>query len=285
MGKPEITVVIPSYNHAAYISEAIESVMNQTYKNVKLLVLDDGSPDNSVEVIEELQKRYNFHFLKHSNMGLTKTLNKALDFIDTEYFCVLGSDDSLSPGYLEEQATVLIKHPNLSLLSGIPAKLNKKDTAPEQNVLNFYNFQDIFVNRNYSMCAPGMVYKRKDLLSVGGFSDVSRIEDFYILSKMTDKGFTVAENRKALVNYREHENNTHKQAVFMVYEMKKIVDMFSHIDNYDKIKRTWYLNLFCKLCRYDKKEALNFLKYVKGYCYHKKFWHGLKRLLLGTSPR
>lgn len=278
MDTPTITVIIPSYNHSQFITEAIESVVNQTYNNIKLIVIDDGSTDNSIEVIESLQQKYHFHFIKQINMGLPKTLNKFINLCRTQYFCLLASDDSLLDNYIEKQIKVIQEHPEISLLAG------KSTTCTPHNKINFYKFNDIFVNRKYSMCAPGMLFRTQIIRDIGGFSEKTKIEDFYILSKLTDLGYTVAENENACgVNYREHENNTHKRHVFMVYEMKKLIDLFTHIDNYDQIKRMWYLNLFSKLCRYNKKEALKFIKFVKGYWYHKKFWHGIKRLIFGSS--
>lgn len=76
--QPIVTVIIASYNHAPYIEESILSVLNQTYSNIELLVVDDGSKDDSVERIKVLQAQHGFDFRVQQNQGLTNTLNGAI---------------------------------------------------------------------------------------------------------------------------------------------------------------------------------------------------------------
>lgn len=76
--QPIVTVIIASYNHGRYIEESILSVLNQTYSNIELLVVDDGSSDESVERINALQAQHGFDFRVQQNQGLTNTLNGAI---------------------------------------------------------------------------------------------------------------------------------------------------------------------------------------------------------------
>ena len=75
---PLVSVVVSCYNHENYIKESLLSVLNQTYQNIELIVFDDGSIDNSADIIEALSKEYDFFFQRQENIGLTATSNKAI---------------------------------------------------------------------------------------------------------------------------------------------------------------------------------------------------------------
>ena len=97
--QPLVTVIIASYNHAPYIEQSILSVLNQTYSNIELLVIDDGSTDDSVERIRRLQERYSFDFRVQQNQGLTNTLNGAVARSQGPLVVPFGSDDIMSVSY------------------------------------------------------------------------------------------------------------------------------------------------------------------------------------------
>ena len=99
---PLVSVVVPCYNHEKYVKETIESIINQTYKNIELIVIDDGSKDNSVEAIKEMipacEKRFpRFEFRHRENKGLSATLNEMVDWAEGKYFTGCASDDIMLP--------------------------------------------------------------------------------------------------------------------------------------------------------------------------------------------
>ena len=73
---PLVSVIIPSYNHERFITQCIENIINQTYKNFELTVIDDGSKDGSPEILRHLQGKYGFNLVLQENMRLALTLNK-----------------------------------------------------------------------------------------------------------------------------------------------------------------------------------------------------------------
>ncbi|HCL51805.1 MAG TPA: glycosyl transferase, partial [Pseudomonas sp.] len=92
-----VTVIIASYNHGPYIEQSILSVLNQTYPHIELLVVDDGSTDDSVERIERLQAQHGFDFRVQRNKGLTHTLNEAIARARGTLIAPFGSDDNMMP--------------------------------------------------------------------------------------------------------------------------------------------------------------------------------------------
>ena len=90
---PKVTVIIPSYNHAKFIGEAIQSVLDQTFQDFEILIRDDGSKDNSIEIIKQFtDSRIKFAANPH-NMGACYTANTMIDEANGEYIALLNSDD------------------------------------------------------------------------------------------------------------------------------------------------------------------------------------------------
>ena len=97
-----VTMVIPVYNSEKYISRCIDSVLNQTYKNVDILIINGGSKDNSQKILDEYEKKYkNITVIKQENMGVANTRNKAIQMTNTEYIMFMDNDDYIDKDYIE----------------------------------------------------------------------------------------------------------------------------------------------------------------------------------------
>ena len=109
--KDLISVVVTCYNHQDYIEQCLRSIFAQTYRNIELLVLDDGSSDHSAEIIESVLVNSPFptRFESHENMGVVKTRNKALQQIQGTYFIFVDSDDFLDSDYVESFYTTMVQ--------------------------------------------------------------------------------------------------------------------------------------------------------------------------------
>jgi alpha-1,3-rhamnosyltransferase len=94
---------MPSYNHARYIAQAVESVWRQTFRDIELIVVDDGSTDRSLEILQQLEASSPLPMVvvHQENRGVTTTLNRALSISRGEYICLLASDDYYDPRYVE----------------------------------------------------------------------------------------------------------------------------------------------------------------------------------------
>ena len=107
-----ISVVVTCYNHENYIEQCLRSIFKQTYRNIELIVLDDGSTDFSSEVIQEVLKESPFvtTFESHENIGVVRTRNKGLNLLNGDYFLFVDSDDFLDERYVEELYNGAINH-------------------------------------------------------------------------------------------------------------------------------------------------------------------------------
>lgn len=98
----KITLVIPVYNSEKYIGRCLDSILNQTYNDVDILVINDGSKDKSKEIIEEYQRKYNnIKLINQENMGVAKTRNKAIKLAETKYIMFMDNDDYIDSNYIE----------------------------------------------------------------------------------------------------------------------------------------------------------------------------------------
>lgn len=117
-----VTVICSSYNHEKFVKESLQSVLNQTYKNIQIIVIDDYSTDNSIEAIEQITKKHpEIIFIKNqTNLGLTKSITNAMHYAKGEYFIDLAADDLLLPNCIEIQLNTFInsKFKNLAMVYG-----------------------------------------------------------------------------------------------------------------------------------------------------------------------
>lgn len=109
---PQVSIIIASYNHGAFVEEAIRSVLCQTYKNIQLIVIDDASPDDSAARIERLQgENYGFIFLRNPvNIGLQRSLDRAVAEVTGEYLGWFASDDFILEEKIAQQVAFLQQH-------------------------------------------------------------------------------------------------------------------------------------------------------------------------------
>jgi glycosyltransferase involved in cell wall biosynthesis len=114
---PIISVILPVYNAEKYIEEAINSILEQTYQNFELIIINDGSSDNSVNVINQYEKNNKVKIVNQENHGLIFTLNKGIDLAKGQYIARMDADDIAHPERFEKQLSLFEANPNLGVCS------------------------------------------------------------------------------------------------------------------------------------------------------------------------
>ena len=115
---PRVTVLMPTYNVAPYVREAIESVLRQSYRDFELLVVDDASTDDTLAVVRSIDDPRIRIAAFDNNVGLAENLNRGLALIDTEYVARMDGDDIAEPYWLEREVAILDSHPDIGICSG-----------------------------------------------------------------------------------------------------------------------------------------------------------------------
>ncbi|MBQ4284435.1 MAG: glycosyltransferase family 2 protein [Lachnospira sp.] len=116
--KPLVSIVIPNYNYGHFIRETMESAVHQTYDNIEIVVVDDGSTDNSVEIVNEYVEKFdNVTLYKNGkNLGVVGNHNRAVELSHGEYIVVLSSDDYLDIHFVEECVKKFEQHPSAGMV-------------------------------------------------------------------------------------------------------------------------------------------------------------------------
>ncbi len=119
-------VLVPSYNHAPFVERCLRSIFAQTRAPKKLIVIDDGSKDESPQIIERVLRDcpFDFEFTARENRGLCSTLNEGFKRNNSDYFAYIGSDDVWLPQFLESRLEILENRPNADLSYAHPSLNN-----------------------------------------------------------------------------------------------------------------------------------------------------------------
>ena len=116
--KPKVSIIIPTYNRAHYIGESVDSILAQTFKDYEIIVVDDGSTDNTREVLKKYGDKVQYVY--QNNAGPPAAMNTGVRKAKGEYYLILGDDDALMPDMVERQVEVLDKNPDAAFVcSGI----------------------------------------------------------------------------------------------------------------------------------------------------------------------
>lgn len=218
--QPLVSVVIPCYNHEMFVQDCIQSVIDQTYQNIELIIIDDGSSDRSVEKIQDMldscKERFtHFEFRYRPNKGLSATLNESLEWCQGEYYSGIASDDQMLNYKIEKQVEYFKQNANCVACFGGYILINDQDEviSKNKNEQRDYSFEDILLHK-HDLPAPTQMILMDKLRQIGGYTTNVIIEDWYMWLKLAKIGqlHYMAEH---LAKYRSHSDNISKKVEVM----------------------------------------------------------------------
>ncbi|WP_236207338.1 glycosyltransferase [Pseudomonas tohonis] len=280
---PLVSVIIASYNHAPYIEASILSVLGQSYTNIELLVVDDGSSDESVSRIESLRKIHGFDFRTQSNKGLSRTLNETLARAKGSLIAPFGSDDIMLPERIKTQVAYMSEKPEVGICAGnirIIDAFGETDGKVGCGSARRLDFDDVFLNRKPGAPAPTLLFRREALEKVGGFEVDVRLEDLMVELKITSAGYFIDVLAEVLALYRVHESNTYKNCRFMVDNVLRTYDRFSEHPAYEKVCANFRNSMLLKCAQTDKTLARELLASIPLRYWDSKTLRGIWRLFV-----
>jgi len=281
---PLVTVIISSYNHAPYVEESIQSVLNQTYPNIELLVIDDGSTDDSVARIRHLKEKHDFTFHTQANRGLTATLNTAIAEAKGSLIAPFGSDDFMLPDRIAAQVEYMADKPEVGICAGNIELMDAdgfpfpQKRAPKEIPFRRLDFDDLFLERKPYPPAPTLLFRKEALEKAGGFDPSIRLEDLYIELKIASAGYYIDCLGKTMARYRKHATNSYKNHRFMIDNILKIYAMYQDHPQYKFVRMRFLVSMFLKTANCDKALARELLAQIPFKQWNKKVWRGLGRL-------
>ena len=257
--KPQITVLMPAYNAGKYIAEAIASVLGQTFGDFELLIVNDGSIDDTLDVIQSFDDK-RIKVISQSNQGVAAALNAGLKNAEAEYIARFDADDVCMPQRLQKQYEFLRHNPDYVLVG------SDADYILENNDFLFHfqclaHTHDEIMDRLYFYCPfvhPAVMYKKDAALTAGGYPDVAHnFEDYMLWVAMADNGKFCNIN-EPLIKYRL---NPHSVTIDERWRGRR----------FRELKRKAILN--GKISDAEGNELLNIIKrqdvkYIKEGSYH-----------------
>ncbi|WP_105197423.1 glycosyltransferase [Escherichia albertii] len=274
--KPLVTCCIPSYNHAPFIEAAIRSVIEQSYENIELLIIDDGSTDNSLSIINKLHKECEARFVNYSvifreNRGLSKTLNEMLYNAKGEYITILASDDLFMPDKIATLVSFIHDLDDSYAAVFGDADIIFNNDANRENMSFFkryskYKITDTCFDVTYSnilhqnfIPAMSVLYRKKSLKQVGGFSESLRLEDWDIYLRLLRESKIKCCNISVAYYCLHGANSIYTYNKKLLEDTIKILQREKKFSFEKKLKYVWYEKyydaLFCLIIRH---------RYLKG---------------------
>lgn len=283
---PLVTVIIASYNHARYVEESINSVLMQTYKKIELLVIDDGSTDDSPALLKRLQAQHGFDLQLQANQGLARTLNDAIARARGNLIVPFGSDDIMLPHRIATQVAYMKDKPDVGICSANIETIDQDGRimgAREQRNRNLpfrrLDFDDMFLDRKPGPMAATLMLRREALEKVGGFNPQIRLEDVYIELAIARAGYFIDVLGEVLAQYRDHPNNTFKNGRFMVNNVLMTYAVFRDHPQYEQVCMRFRNSMLLKYANRDKKLAREILAEIPAKYWNKKTLRGVFRLI------
>lgn len=230
MTPPLISVAIPAYNHAHYIETCLTSVYNQTYPNIELVIIDDGSQDDTrIQIDSFLAQHANRFahtvFRSRPNRGVSATSNEAIESCNGEWVHLLGSDDVIYPDKIQRQCyfiqqwndpALALVYADADYLDETGRVLPKRQGQRPASEPDHSAYQWLFLHN--PITNPTLALKRDAFLNLGGFDESLRLEDWDCWLRLSTR-HAIARVPEILAGYRYHPHNTSHNQQLMLHAM------------------------------------------------------------------
>ncbi|WP_153133165.1 glycosyltransferase family 2 protein [Dechloromonas hortensis] len=227
---PAVSVVLPVYNGEAYLREAVESILAQTFGDFELIVINDGSKDGSGEILRELAARDpRVVLVERPNAGLVTTLNEGVARARAEFIARMDADDVARPERFGLQYARLVAEPQLGVLGSSIQIIDKVGGFIRQGDYPVTPAETLrFLEHGCPVAHPAVMMRRDAVLKAGGYRKVfSHCEDYDLWLRISELGYCIANLPQPLLNYRMHGANVsavHREA----QELGSIVARLAH---------------------------------------------------------
>jgi glycosyltransferase involved in cell wall biosynthesis len=264
-----VSVIVPMYNHAKYIEQCLDSVYNEDYPNIELIIIDDGSKDLSLEIAKKWReshpsKFHRFHIETQDNQGISKTLNKLITLAEGEFICPLASDDYLVTGGIRIRVDALKLHPEWLLVFGDPIIIDEENKEIANSGIEFLRGNKaVLLDPKFIVSEiilywsiPGAIYMvRKDTynpeIGIGLYPEDSYTEDsdfYYRLLARNSVGFV---DGKVLAYRIVSSSMSHSEKT-----IPKVLEYWEYSANKNLKSFTGFNKLCLKLVSYRLRKSL-----------------------------
>ena len=283
---PLVTVCIPVYNHYRFVKECIQSVVEQDYENIELIIIDDGSNDDSFLIVEDCiskcKNRFKrFNFIQRENKGVCYTLNEAIEWSQGKFFGSIASDDVWLSNKVSCQIEYLKKNESASAVFGGVILIDQNSIEIKKiygkNIK--YNFEDILL-KNSTIFAVTNLIRIDDLKGTGGYHIDRKLEDFYMWLKLTEcVGKTIDVTPQIVAKYRLHSHNISRNYKCMHADMVRITKDYINHPLYKLAVDSVFLESSNSAAFYNKRDAFMYLSKAK-FRFQKNYFKALIKIFM-----
>jgi glycosyltransferase involved in cell wall biosynthesis len=211
---PLVSVIIPCYNGEAFLQEAIESALAQSYHRVEVIVVDDGSTDRSAEIAQKLPVRC----IRQPNCGLTPSRNRGVRESKGSYIVFLDADDRLRPDAIETGLRVLAQRPECAMAVGdhcFVARDGSYLADSRKDCLAAFHYEAL-LRSNFIEMISSVLFRRSVLDEVGGFDTGLRVAEDYELYLRIARNHPICCHSRVVAEYRLHQANASHNSELML---------------------------------------------------------------------
>lgn len=225
--QPLVSIITPTYNRAAFLGTAIESVLAQTYPHFEHIVVDDGSTDDTPALMERYLRDGRVRYLSQSNQGQSVARNLAIEHCSGEFICFLDSDDSWFPDKLREQVALFHAHPEAGVVYSDYVFVDEKgNELAMQNMARYSGkvtaelLADNFISMNTTMTRAAVIRE------VGGFAPDDRLSEDYGLWLRVSTRATFLYAPRLWARYRVMADQLSSQTLPRLYSNERLLEAF-----------------------------------------------------------
>ena len=223
----QVSVIIPAYNGDRYISDAIDSVLAQTYTDYEIIAINDGSTDDTKRVVREYGDRIQYY--AQANQGVAASRNFGLSKAKGEYIAFLDQDDVFLPHKLGLQVEILNRDASIGIVSSGWQIVDRDGTVraavqpwlqiPQLSLANLIVWKPVFLG--------AMLFRRSWLERTNGFDpNLEQAPDVDLVIRLAAMGCAAAWVKQTTVQYRQHETNASKNTLLQAQELEQILEQF-----------------------------------------------------------
>jgi len=208
-----VSVIIPTYNRAAFLAEAVGSVLRQAYRPLEVIIVDDGSTDETAHVVAQFGSQVRYQY--QPNRGPAAARNHGLRLAGGELIGFLDSDDWWPDDALDLQLDLLSKNPSVEIVSGHAVQVRREPGAPEIEVISPPQF---------TMNLSCTLFRRSAFDRTGGFDEkLWHCDDWDLFMRVRELGLPMLIHDSVVHFYRRHESNiTNQRSVSQQYQVKML---------------------------------------------------------------
>jgi len=214
MSAPAISVIMPVYNGARYVAQAIDSILAQSFGNFEFHIVDDGSTDRSLKILRAYEKRDNrIKIISRPNTGIVGALNDALAAAQGEFIARMDADDIAMPQRFQTQLDYLRAHPDILALGSRVIGIDPcgLELFRSEHQLDHEKIDAELLNGvGWAIVHPSVMMRRDAVQAVGGYrKEFQWVEDLDLFLRLSERG-RLANLEQFLLNYRQHTESVNR---------------------------------------------------------------------------